>query len=125
MDRRKLLGSAVVAGVTGLVVPEAAPAAAAQTARVIDSGLDPAVARVREAQRRHLQATRQYPAVIEVGVDVWEHVYDWFVRYLQPNDARRLADGCYAMTFMFTTLLLRPDQAPDYVSPPYDTVPLA
>jgi hypothetical protein len=32
----------------------------------------------------------------------------------------RTADGRYAMVFMFTTLLLRPDQAADFVGFAFD-----
>jgi len=35
-------------------------------------------------------------------------------------DARRLDAGRDAMTFMFTTLLLRPDQPPDDIGPRFD-----
>jgi len=71
----------------------------------------------------HLAATQRYPAFLEVGIEVWDHIYDWHVKHRQPLDARLLADGRYAMTFTFTTLVLRPDQSPDYVSVPYDVLP--
>jgi hypothetical protein len=51
---------------------------------------------------------------------VWEALYDWHVRYQQPLNVQRTADGRYVMAFMFTTLILRPDQAPDYIGPPFD-----
>ena len=76
--------------------------------------------RIRQVQRAHLAAREKYPDFIEVGIDLWDHVYDWHVKHRQPIDARRLADGRYAMTFMFTTLVLRPDQPPDYMSSPFD-----
>jgi hypothetical protein len=83
------------------------------------------VSRLRTVQRSHLASTQHYPAFIEVGIEVWERIYDWHVKHQQRLDARRLGDGRYAMTFMFTTLLLRADQPVDYVGPPYDVEPRA
>ena len=60
------------------------------------------------------------PASISACVTVWDAVYDWSVRYQQPINILRRDDGRYTMTFMFTTLVLRPDQPDDYVSFGYD-----
>jgi hypothetical protein len=67
-----------------------------------------------------MMATRKYPDFLEIGLDVWDNVYDWHVTYQQPLNVNRLADGRYAMAFMFTTLLLRPEQSPDFVGYPFD-----
>ncbi|HEU4687888.1 MAG TPA: hypothetical protein VFS23_05995, partial [Vicinamibacterales bacterium] len=79
------------------------------------------VSRVRKQQRTWMLATRKYPDFLEIGLDVWDNVYDWHVAFQQTLNVTRLADGRYAMAFMFTTLLLRPDQAPDFVGYPFDT----
>jgi hypothetical protein len=42
------------------------------------------------------------------------------VVFEQPLNVTRLGDGRYAMAFMFTTLLLRPEVAPNFVSYPFD-----
>lgn len=81
------------------------------------------VSRVRQQQRTWLQATRKYPDFIEIGIDVWDNVYDWHVTYQVPVNVTRLADGRYAMAFMFTTLLMRLDQAGDYVGFAFDNEP--
>ncbi len=67
-----------------------------------------------------MMSTRKYPDFIEIGLDVWDNVYDWHVAYQQPLNVTRLADGRYAMSFMFTTLLLRSDQNPDFVGYAFD-----
>jgi hypothetical protein len=138
MQRRELVGGGLVAGLATLVAsgPEAAPALDdEQTARALDelretferqfaqvySGKWRGISRVRHEQRTWLKATRKYPDFLEIGLDVWDNVYDWHVTYQQPLNVRRLADGRYAMAFMFTTLLLRPDQSPDFVGYPFDT----
>jgi hypothetical protein len=78
------------------------------------------VSQVRQQQRTWMTATHKYPEFIEVGLDVWDNVYDWHVVFQQPLNVTRLGDGRYAMAFMFTTLLLRPEVAPHYVSYPFD-----
>ena len=78
------------------------------------------VARVRQQQRTWLMSARKYPDFLEIGIDVWDNLYDWHVVYQQPLNVSRLADGRYAMLFSFTTLLLRPDQNPDFVGYAFD-----
>jgi hypothetical protein len=57
---------------------------------------------------------------MEVGIGVWENVYDWHVRHQQPLNLARLGDGRYAMTVMQTTLILRTDQTESYVGYGFD-----
>jgi hypothetical protein len=78
------------------------------------------VTKVRQQQRTWLLATRKYPDFIEIGLDVWDNVYDWLVVYQQPLSVQRLADGRYGMAFMFTTLLLRSDVTAEFVGYPFD-----
>jgi hypothetical protein len=149
MERRRVIGGGVVAGVTGLLGTSAfaeatADMSAGANAPPADDGRLEAAAidrlravmerqfeacelgacahvdRLRSLQRNWLASREKYPDVIDVGIVMWERIYDWHLKHQQTPDARRLADGRYAMTFMFTTLLLRPDQPPDYVGPPYD-----
>jgi hypothetical protein len=78
------------------------------------------VTRVRQQQRTWLLATRKYPDFLEIGLDVWDNVYDWHVAYQQALNVQRLTDGRYGMAFMFTALLLRSDLNPDFVGYPFD-----
>ena len=139
VQRRELVGGGLVAGLAMLMASssaEAAPGADdAQTSNAINrlretferqfdqvySGKWRGVSRVRHQQRTWLLATRKYPDFLEIGLDVWDNVYDWHVAFQQTLNVTRLADGRYAMAFMFTTLLLRPDQSPDFVGYPFDT----
>jgi hypothetical protein len=75
---------------------------------------------IRRQQRVFLKASHTFPEFIEIGAGVWDALFDWSVRYQQSLNVRRGDDGHYTMTFMFTTLVLRPDQADDYVSLAYD-----
>ena len=69
---------------------------------------------------RYLADGRLDPDFIEVGIEVWENVYDWHVRHQQPIGATRTADGRYVMSVMFTTLILRSDQTNNYIGFGFD-----
>ena len=136
IGRRNLVGGGALAGAAALLA--AAPAAAAQRdaadgnealvravndlKTVVERGLDvsPELSRIREQQRIFLKANQKYPDFIEVGVDVWEDVYDWHVRHQQPIAITRTAEGRYVMTVMFTTLILRPEQTGRYIGYGFD-----
>lgn len=75
---------------------------------------------IRQQQRVFLKGNQKFPDFIEIGVNVWERLHDWHVRYqIAPNIVRR-DDGRYTMTFMFTTLVLRPEMGDNYVGFAYD-----
>src|SRR5689334_13001547 len=140
VGRREVLGGSLLAGIGGLFVE---PAPAEPTAAVADdtseaaaSAIDrlrssverqstpsttsAAIATIRQQQRTYIRSHDKYPDFIEVGLGVFEDVYDWHVRFQQPINATRLADGRYVITFMFTNLILRHDQAIDYVGFGFD-----
>ena len=135
MDRREVFGGGVL-GFTALLAgggggPDAPQRDdRADIARAIDELRELLRARVappfvelaeiRRQQRMFLKASHKFPEFIEIGVNIWDRLYDWQVRYRQPLNVARRDDGRYTMTFMFTTLVLRPDQADDYVGFAYD-----
>lgn len=139
VQRRDLVGGGLVAGFASMIAPaaEAEAASAAddeQSTQAINrlretferqfdqiySSRWSGVSRVRQQQRTWIRATRKYPDFIEIGLDVWDNIWDWHVVYQQPLNVTRVADGRYAMSFMFTTLLLRSDQSPDFVGYAFD-----
>jgi hypothetical protein len=79
-----------------------------------------AAAAVRQAQRQFLKGQHRFPEFIDVGIGVWEDVYDWHVRFQQPINISRQPDGRYALVFMQTLLVLRPEHAESYIGAPYD-----
>ena len=147
MERRNLLGRGLFAGLTGMFAAPAAVTAAPAggggddtseaAARAIDQlrtqyefmsdptelGRSGTIGAIRQQQRTFLMSAHKYPDFIEVGINVWEDVYDWHVKQRQPITATRLADGRYAMVFMFTTLILRPEQDANFVGFPFDAEP--
>jgi len=137
VQRRDLVGGGLVAGLASMMATAAEADAAVddeQSTTAINrlretferqfdqvySSRWRGVSRVREQQRTWLMSTRKYPDFIEIGIDVWDNIWDWHVVYQQPLSVTRVADGRYAMSFMFTTLLLRSDQKPDFVGYAFD-----
>ena len=139
MERRNLVGGGLLAGLTSLLATESSEASALggdgddQMAAAVsalrstfehhfDVQLGPSrtIARIREQQRTFIRGSQKYPDFIEVGLEVWESVYDWHVRNRQPVTMARTADGRYTMLFLFTTLVLRPDLDLNYVGYAYD-----
>ena len=137
VQRRNLMGGGLAAGLAALVAGGEAEAAAGQRddnseevsreVRQLRQSIEAnfnrpwnSIARIREQQRIWLRANHKYPDFIELGADVWDALYDWHVRYQQAINMTRSPDGRYLMAFMFTTFILRPDQAADYIGPPFD-----
>jgi hypothetical protein len=142
MERRDLVNGGLVAGLTALVAPDSADAAAAggggqdgplvasavgelrrsieQLAQQQMQGPWSGINAIRRHQHDWLKATHKYPDFIEVGINTWDSLHDWHVRHQQPLSLTRLTDGRYAIAFMFTTILLRPDMPVEYVGFPFD-----
>jgi hypothetical protein len=142
VERRAVVGGGLVAGLTALMGESSAAAAPApvvtddgqaisgsidQLKKTIDGQFDQSytslwrgIVRIRAQQRQWLRSTQKYPDFLEIGLDVWESVHDWHAAHQQPLSMGRAADGRYTMVFMFTTLVLRPEQAPDYIGFPFD-----
>ena len=137
MERRHLVSGGLLAGLAGAFgFPASAqgaqqrPDADDRTAtavdelrKVVDRGLQvsPELARIREQQRIFMRANQKFPDFLEVGIGIWESVYDWHVRHQRPVIMGRTTDGRYTMTVMETLLLLRPDQAESFVGFGFDT----
>jgi hypothetical protein len=77
--------------------------------------------RIRENQKQFFKVNSKFPDFLDVGVDVWESTYDWHLRTGQTPSVGRLPDGRVGMTFMLTTLVVRPDVANDFIGLGYDT----
>jgi hypothetical protein len=141
VERRQLVGGGIAAGLTALMGESSASAAAAasddslqisgsidQLRKTFEGQFDQTyatlwrgVARIRQQQRTWMKSTMKFPDFIEIGIEVWDNLYDWHVAHQQPVSMGRANDGHYTMSFMFTTLVLRPEQTPDYVGFPFDS----
>ena len=136
IERRRLVGGSMLAGAAAMLggaEPAAAAAvqrddaeAVARAVRELTEAVErarsvsPELTRIREQQRIFLKSNQKYPDYMEVGIDVWDSVYDWHVRHQQPIAATRTGDGRYVMSVMFTTLILRPEQTNNYIGFGFD-----
>ncbi|RPJ70452.1 MAG: hypothetical protein EHM24_02405 [Acidobacteria bacterium] len=146
MTRRSLLTGGVFTGLAGVSAAGAAIASApapeapapqssrAEEAKVLEQIRDelrlqrgpcsPAscgvVDSIRAQQKTFLKNRGKFPDFIDIGIDVWESVYDWHVMARQKPEAGRMQDGRYGMNFMFTTLILRHDMTGNYIGIGYD-----
>jgi hypothetical protein len=75
---------------------------------------------LREPIKMFLRTTGKFPDFIEVGLDIWQQVYDWHVRYQQPLTIGRTGEGRYTITLMGTAVVMRVDATPAFVGIPYD-----
>jgi hypothetical protein len=78
------------------------------------------IGRLREQMIEFMRGTNKWPDFIDVGYGVWFLLYDWHVRFGVPPAVTRLPDNRYGLTFMFTMVVLRPEQTVGYMSLPYD-----
>jgi len=130
--RAAVLGLGTVAAAMGAVAVEAAQRTSADVDRRLLDAIeevtrhvrtaraqeDPAVIRtIRDAQTAFLRANQRFPAFIEVGIGVWEQLWDWHVHTGQQLVIGQVSDGRYGMTAFLTTLVLHPGATPTYVGP--------
>ncbi len=78
------------------------------------------VPKIRALMEQFLRANAKFPDFFEIGPAVFMDLYDWHVKNRQQLVVTRLGDGRYSMQFMFSTMILRPEQDPSYVGFPYD-----
>jgi hypothetical protein len=78
------------------------------------------VPKLRDAYTLYWKTHGKFPEFCEVGTSVFYDIYDWHVKNRLPAPVSRFADGRMSITFMYTQLLVRIDQAPDYVGLPFD-----
>lgn len=80
------------------------------------------VVKLRQDMEQFLRASGKFPDFIDVGVAVFFEIYDWHVKHRQQLTVTRVAEGRYAMQFMFTSLVLRPEQDRNYIGVPTDRI---
>lgn len=78
------------------------------------------IADVRSRFEQFLRTNGRFPQYLDVGLGVYQDVYDWHVRFGQPLTSGRTPEGRYAIVFQYTQLILRPESEPGYIGLPYD-----
>ena len=89
-----------------------------------DAFIGPSVANgplveIRRQFATFLKANQKYPDYCEIGPSIFTDLYDWHVRYQQPLELSRV-DNRTAIRFMFTWMILRPEQGELFVGIPFD-----
>ena len=78
------------------------------------------VPKLRDAYTLYWRTHGKFPEFCEVGTSVFYDIYDWHIKNRLPIPVSRFADGRMSITFMYTQLLVRVDQSPDYIGIPFD-----
>jgi hypothetical protein len=78
------------------------------------------VALIKNELMRYLKQSGKFPEYCDIGTAIFFDVYDWHVRMQQQIQISRMADQRMAIQFMFTQLVLRWENAENYVSTAYD-----
>jgi hypothetical protein len=142
VSRREL----ITAGVAGSLASSAAPAASStamqqeptregqrEIARAVgdvedvlrDGLLGPSlsaghVGKLRGLMEQFLRSHGKFPEYFDVGSSVFFELYDWHVRHRQQLIVTRQPDNRYVLQFMFSNIVLRPEQEPTYIGYPYE-----
>jgi hypothetical protein len=66
-----------------------------------------------------LRSNLKYPDYCEIGSGIFMELYDWHVRHRQALEITRV-DNRMALRFMFTWMILRPEQAENHIGIPFD-----
>jgi hypothetical protein len=77
------------------------------------------VGAVKDKISRFARLSGKFPDFCDIGIDVFYDVYDWHVRQQQQINIVRMSDQRIAIQFMFTQLLLRWENEPNYIGTPY------
>ena len=84
-------------------------------------GSNAELAAIRSLQREFVKGRGKFPDFIEVGIDVWDSLTNWYVRTRQGQpQVGRTGDGRYAMPVFQTNVILRHDVSNNYIGQPYD-----
>ena len=137
IPRRQVLGGAFAGGVLGALGEPELEAAAQSSDRVVDvmpivRALNDLrsevrtqrqfaeISALRDAQLTFLRSNGKLPDYIDVGTDHWFAAHDWHIRWQQPLNVSRDANGRLTLVLMSTLLILRPEAQGNYISLPYD-----
>ena len=141
VSRRAMLGTSTVGGLLASLAPAAAaePAGVAAAQRGSEEAIQDVTKAIRDLRdemkrqtdfwelaslrdpiRMFLRTSGKFPDFVEVGVDIWQQVYDWHIRHLQQPTIGRNAEGRYTIMLMATMLVMRVEAQPTFIGIPFD-----
>ena len=74
---------------------------------------------IRQKQRLHFKVNQKLPDFIDVGLTVWEGLYDWHLDNQIPLKITRVGDR-FEMEMMLIMVVLRHDLGDTQIGIPYD-----
>ena len=74
---------------------------------------------IRQKQRMHFKINQKLPDFIDVGLTVWEGLYDWHLDNQIPLKVTRVGDR-FEMEIMLIMVVLRHDLGDTQIGIPYD-----
>ena len=74
---------------------------------------------IRNRQRTYFKANQKFPDYIDVGLRVWERLYDWHIENQLPLRMARLPDGRLEMEVMSTLAVLKWELGENEIGQPY------
>jgi hypothetical protein len=78
------------------------------------------VGAVKTKIEQYTKVTGRFPDYCDIGLSVFYDIYGWHVRNQQQLNITRMAEQRMAIQFMFTQLVLRPENESNYIGTPYD-----
>jgi hypothetical protein len=78
------------------------------------------IIRLRSLMETFVRSHGKFPDYFDVGINVFFELYDWHVRHRQQLVVTRQPDNRYIIQFMFSNVILRPEQDLNYIGFPYD-----
>jgi hypothetical protein len=75
---------------------------------------------LRKSFETFLRSNGKFPDYCDIGTNVFYEIYDWHIRNRQQMVVTRQVDNRYSIQFMFTLLILRHENEPNYIGFPYD-----
>ena len=77
------------------------------------------VGSVKTKIENYAKTSGRFPEYCDIGLSVFYDVYDWHIRHQQPISISRVTEQRVAIQFMFTQLVVRPENDLNYIGTPY------
>lgn len=77
-------------------------------------------AKLRDTFTTFMRAHFKFPDYQEIGMNVFYDVYDWHIKNNRQMEISRVLENRMAIRFMFTLLILRPEQDANFIGVPFD-----
>jgi hypothetical protein len=77
------------------------------------------IASLRGVIEKYARLSGKFPDYCDIGIGVFYDVYDWHIRHNQQIQLARVSDNRIMILFMFTQLILRWENDPNFIGVPF------